>query len=631
MAHVARDVTAVAVAILALAGLFGVGMALSDRLASPVSQASRPPAAAGTRPAVADVPARPRQERAVEAAGSPVVAPRGEVPQDALSRQDVVSPQKTLSPQDAQSPLVAAGPLSGFSGNRGPVHPPAIRGSLAVASRDGAIDRGMRGAPANAINRRRVPRERGFDLAFEIQHGESPFIDPSAPSLAVDTPPLAAATDSFDAVLEATAAGDRVRGDEVRAEHVVAAMTGAVPAVGPAPVVTLHGVQSLRRAPTSILVDVAVTAPTIGGRGAAPLEATVIFDRSAAGGQSAVWWSTCRSLELIAALLRPADRVTVIVAAGEPACVIDRGDAAALRARWRSLAAMPDATDVDLDAAFRFARGKDGGRRARESCVVVSSRDSLDRATGEIADALAAWQQELSAGRDLANGLPVAFMLVGGSSGEGSAPGAGSRGGEVSRESVAIRRGLVEALFGSPAIAVRECRLTVTMNPAAVASYRLVGHRHSAIESVAPGDVAPAELLAGETVHAVYELVLKPVAGSNPGPSWIVRATAAGRSPVASPGDVVHQRAELGPGAVEPVGSLPSPRGCEIILSQELGEALAGSIHAAADRRAPRAVSELLRAWRGRGDITPFGLDVSACLELSRSGARANAATFDGP
>ena len=82
-----------------------------------------------------------------------------------------------------------------------------------------------RAAGDSSAVRRAVPGMRGFDLAFEMAHGEAPFVDPSiVPELAVDRPPLVVATDSFDRVWPLPA-GRRRRAEleGLRVEHLLAA------------------------------------------------------------------------------------------------------------------------------------------------------------------------------------------------------------------------------------------------------------------------------------------------------------------------------------------------------------------------------------------------------------------------
>lgn len=622
-----RDVSAVAAAIVVMAGMFAAGMGLSEWLArtGEPQPARRWPG--GRETAGTDAPRSSTRDRAPQAdTVARADAPRGK-PSNPSSASAVASAPEGES---ADGPDIVE--------RRAAAHSLTVRGALDVTSRSGG-DLGMRGAAVAAVTRRRVPRDRGFDLAFEIQHGESPFIDPSAHvSLVNDTPPLTTRTDSFDAALEALRSGRKLPAGMVRAEHVVAAMSApdvvGAEAAEPQPALSLYGVRSLRTAPPSVLVEVAVTAPPIHRQDVAPLAATIVLDRSAAAGTPPAWQSICRGVESVAALMRPADRVTVIVAASRPLVVVDRGDAAALEEASRLLAAMPIDSGVDLDAAIRLALAADGGR-ARQSCVVVSCRDSLERSRDDAAAAFAAWQRGAvgeAVGDDADEAHSPAFVLVSGASWNVPDDGPGSRG-DVGRDSAAIRRGLVEAVFRGSAVVVRDCRVTVSMNPSVVASYRLIGHRHSAVDSVSPGEVPAVDLVAGETARAVYEVVMKATAAAGAAkatPPWMVRAALEGRLPGDRSATQVSAQAVLSAGAIEPASPLPSPRGCEIILAAEVGELLAASVHAAPARRDARAVTALARAWRERGDITSFGADVLACLERPRVGLRSNPAAFDG-
>lgn len=614
----ARDVAAVAASLLFIAGTFFAGMHLSDWLSWQGSNGVV--GAWGRGPADAQVgrrgPARP----------DPVLS-AGEVAAEPVRRSAAAVARHAAA---APLPQPQAAPPSA-----GRVPPPTVLGAVDVIGRPGGIEPGMRVVPPLVASRRKVPRERGVDLAFEIQHGESPFIDPSAaPALATDTPPLAVRTDSFDAAVAAVCAGRGAAVAGVQADDVVAALTP--PAVDTTtddsgPRLSLHAVQSLRKAPPSVLVDIAVTAPSLVPADAAPRDVVIVLDRSTGAAAAAVWRSICRGVEAVAGQLRPADRATVIVAATEPRLLVERGDADAVRRIGETLRDIPAVGGADMDAAFRLALSLD--RRGEQpqprpvvaTTVVVSSRDSMERSRDEAAAAFGAWQRRGEEGTGAAGRLP-GFVLVGMAAPDDTAGGPRGRG-DVGQDSVAIRRGLLEAVFGRPAVTLRECRLAVDMNPAVVASYRVVGHRHSAADSVSDRGVAAVDLLAGETARVVYEVVLKTSAATRP--SWLVRATLEGRPVDAPPGTTIVRQARLAPQAIEPATPLPSPRGCEVILAVEVGERLAGSAHAPPLRRDPRGVAALARGWQARGDVTRFGADAMACVERGRSGARSKGPAFD--
>ena len=88
---------------------------------------------------------------------------------------------------------------------------------------------------------------------------------------------------------------------------------------------------------------------------------------------------------------------------------------------------------------------------------------------------------------------------------EAAGPGTATSRGGTPPEPAAIRRALLAQVLDVESVVARTCRLEVRFAPAAVAAYRLVGHRQSAVESLAEGPAATVDLHAGEAVRAVYE------------------------------------------------------------------------------------------------------------------------------
>lgn len=612
----ARDVAAVAASLACLVVVFFAGVQVSDWLAM---EGETSPRQVSPRQASSSV-------RRKAGSGGLTSAPgRGGSVPAATAASDAVPAASTVEQTQPADTFVARGdaavdvvPAS-----------PTVLGAVDIAGRDGAAE--MRLVSALPTSRRRVPRVPGFDLGFEIRHGEAPFVDPAtAPTLSVDEPPLSTLTDSFDAALDMIRAGRRPSPGMVRAEHVVAAMTvdrrpheaGRRPAAA----VTVHAVQSLRRSPASVFVEVAVTASSFRDGDRPPLDAVIVLDRSVGTCGPATWRSVCRALGAVADQMRPDDRVTLIDAASAPRVVVDAGDAQALREAGLVIRDLPAVRAADVDAAFRLRAER---RRSSGPWVVVSTRDSLERARDEAAASFQAWRRGAAEhDRDETGDDPAraAFVVVDAMRGESATPATVLRG-HVAPESRSIRIGLLEALFRRSAVVLRECRLAVEMNPGGVALYRIVGHRHSAVDSVSGGGPEPVDLHAGETARVVYEIVPRAAAAGET--RWLVRARLRAR-PAAVPGDTpVSGEAVLISTAVEPASPIPSPQACETILAVEIAEWLSGSPHAASSRRDSRGFAEMLEAWRSRGNVTPFGAEGMAFWERGRTGSRGKASPFD--
>jgi hypothetical protein len=106
----------------------------------------------------------------------------------------------------------------------------------AAGANSGAGTAGIRTVFLPLIGRQ-VPRVPGYDIAFEMAHGESPFVDPAvSASLAVDRPPLSLRSDSYDSLC------DQVRRDRGRT-------TGRRPRRGGIPTVRTEDILAALPAP----------------------------------------------------------------------------------------------------------------------------------------------------------------------------------------------------------------------------------------------------------------------------------------------------------------------------------------------------------------------------------------------
>jgi hypothetical protein len=172
-------------------------------------------------------------------------------------------------------------------------------------------------------------------------------------------------------------------------------------------------------------------------------------------------------------------------------------------------------------------------------------------------------------------------------------------------DAAAIRRAVLEQVFAMPTLTARQCRLEVAFDPQAVAAYRLVGHRQSAMESLAGGDPPAVDLHAGEVTRVVYEVV--PLAMKDAA----VKATLACR-PVRGDGERTFTAAV--PLRAVASGPLPPAHDCELLLAVAVGELATASPHAGPRGAAAQAAADLAAAWRSRGDVTPYG---TAILEAA--------------
>ena len=579
----ARPAVSVAVSLAAIGGLVLVGLDFSRRL----EPAAQRPALVLNPESVA--PAVTPRETAIGMSADEA-GPSLE-PSDPLANA-------TVPAESAVADLVVTAP--------GPFteSPPIVRGAAVGAADALPAGTSMRIVPIpRSEPRRGVPRVAGFDMAFEMSHGESPFIDPrAAATLQVDRPPLTMRTDAFETLV----AGRKPRSagaTSLRTEELVAALPTPVRSAVAGPQIVMRGVRSLRGRPESCLVEVCVTAPPMARDGHEPLNAVLVLDRHT-GSEPLLWGRVCRAVDAVAEQMRDADRISVVIGGRRPRVAGERLDAAGLRRLVRALMAESDADATDFDATMQAAARQAGDAPVRP-LIVVANAESVDRARGEGLAAVSAWRETLAAaGPDAGRHAMVRFVLIDPSEPtlrEPLEPGFG----RTPADAVSIRRAVLEQVFAAPTLTARQCRLEVAFDPHAVAAYRLVGHRQSAMESLAGGTPPAVDLHAGEVTRAVYELV--PLAMREAG----VRATLACR-PIGIDGER-SITASLPLRAIESE-SLPSSSGCELLLAVTVGELAAASPHAAPRTAMAQAAGELAAGWRARGDVTAYG---NALLEAA--------------
>jgi hypothetical protein len=641
----------VAVALSIVALMFFAGTELSRRLAAP--------AAAPQRVAVRG-PLQQRPEStggATESIGGAAESIGGAArvgrsrPQDRDGvGTEEAAPKGSDVANGIPSPSVAAKPAAdAFS----PAPPPVVGqgGSVEVRAAPAASvlaggDRGIARAGIRTVpllpGGRQVPRVRGYDIAFEMAHGESPFVDPSiASALAVDCPPLSLRTDSFDSLIETVRrdrgrpTGRRLRRGgtpSVRTEDILAAVPISLSdtawsraGMGPGPGLMINAVHSLRPTPGSLFVEVCAAAPPlpVAATAAEPasLDVMLVLDQSAGPFAALSWQWLCRGLGRVARQMRPGDRVSLVVCGEQPRLVALRADAPTLASLLPELMREPSAIFADFDAAFRLveAVGRREGRAGR--VVAVVHADTMERCRREGRAALSSWQADMAAADTLSASSTTEFMLIdqetqpAAETAARTAPVAGER---IAADPIAICRGLVERVFGCSTAVATDCRLEVTFDPRHVDSYRLVGHRQSAADTLANSSPLGIDLHAGETTRVVYE-VIRRAGETGPLRQGIVSAslTWAPAEPVADgpPRSGALKKALADGGAAADLGvGLPSPHGCELLLAVALGELAGASVHAEPWRQSAAEIAAIAAGWQARGDVTPIGSQLIECL-----------------
>ena len=630
------DGGAVAAALSIVALMFFAGTELSRRLAPPAIAPQRM-ADRGASPMRSDAPRVSTDDRV------PLRAAEG-------GSRTGGSPQPpTIVPGIAA--LATGDAIHAAQPARPAQDPVEVRAAPAAAAGAGGGDRGGRTGGIRALflptTGRQVPRVPAYDIAFEMTHGESPFIDPSrAAALAVNHPPLSLRTDSFDSLCEAALrdhgrpSGRRLRRGGmpvVRVEDVLAALPSTLPSTlgnaglsGAGLVLSVDAVRSLRPSPGSLLVEVCATASPLSAAStaaeSAPLDAMLVLDQSSGPSASLSWQWLCRGLDRVIGQMGAADRLSLVVCGERPRLVALRADAATLTALLPELTREPMARFADFDAAFRLiaAVGRREGRPQR--VVAAAHADSLERCRAEGRAALSEWQAAQAAAPTPPVAPVTEFVLIDPQQPRdagGSTPGAAAVApGRVAADPITIGRAMLEHVFGRPTLVATGCRLEVAFDPARVSSYRIVGHRQTASDALAAIEPRPIELHAGETVRVVYEVIRRP-GGTPPAAAGVVSATLAW-TPAATGPDGLPPEQKVRRGLTDGNGAmadglragLPSPHGCELLLAVALGELTAESVHAEPWRQSAAEMARLVSRWPARGDLTPMGGLLIDCLEL---------------
>ena len=489
--------------------------------------------------------------------------------------------------------------------------------------------------------RRAVPRVRGFDLAFEMAHGEAPFVDPSlAAVLAVDHPPLSVRTDSFDSFF---AAGLSPLGhvkrraseiESLRVEDILAAIPAvAMPTDGnwDRPRLAVQAFPSLRQSNSTEMLEFSVTVPPLNRPADQTLLVTLVLDHSACAGAPQLWQGVCRGLAMIGSQMRSGDRLSIIVCEDRPRMSAVRADAEEIKRLCVELQREQPRGTADFDAAIRMAHALSRREPEPVRLVVVANTDAVEWAQADGREALAQWQESMVSGEG--EGVPQFILFSPADPLDDHASPAMP--GRVAADPTAIRRAIVSGVFGRSTLVAKECRLDVQFDPKAVAAYRIVGHKHNAVESLASGAAEPITLHAGENVRVVYEVSRR---GAAPGrqtatpigsmASAVFSYVAAGGSPHTTPAiGNTAQSLEMNPGMRRTVSvvagvsetptrseSLPSPHACEVLLAVGLGELAGNSVYAPPRRQAIASLVLLAERWQARGDMTPTGAKLLACL-----------------
>ncbi len=186
------------------------------------------------------------------------------------------------------------------------------------------------------------PRDKQYDLAFELLHGVHPFVNPAAsPLLRECRVPTETSTASYDLAYRTLQAGAWPVASQIRVEDFLAAQDYQFPApsdadlgirtaAGPSPVSGLG----------MSLLQVGVQAAGVIRNPDSATHLTIIVDGSSDMRADERWELVGRALDRLSQQLTAADRVSLVVAGLPAEVLLSRGGRAELRqmlSGWRSV------------------------------------------------------------------------------------------------------------------------------------------------------------------------------------------------------------------------------------------------------------------------------------------------------
>ncbi|HEX3724926.1 MAG TPA: hypothetical protein VHV08_01735 [Pirellulales bacterium] len=392
----------------------------------------------------------------------------------------------------------------------------AKRRSQAALGAGGALDR----LPDldvldTLVSRRGVspPRLPGYDLLFQLKHGEHPFVSPARhPALAVSRLPLTLDTASYDLAWRAARSGQLSTTDELRIEDFLAAQHYLVPAAPRGGLSLLSaGSPSPLGSKGLYLLQWMVQAATRNALQHPPTRLVVAVEMSWQMRSGGRWEATQRALSHLVSEMNDADRLT-LVGFGEQA---------------RTLAAEAHGPEIKaLLESDNFALPKgsaDVAQAAQAVTEAIGAAGSTDHlrvviitAKSHAASAKAvAAQQTLAPLSDRKIPWQIVCLTPAG------APSAGpdsvmhdwalAAGGKVASADCAaqVHDLLLESLMDRSSAVANGVSLKLTFSPRVVTGYRLLGHEAVTLTGPA-GDPLALDLHADQMATGLYEVWIKP-------------------------------------------------------------------------------------------------------------------------
>lgn len=447
---------------------------------TPVAQSAGPRAVA-TVPISTAGPTAPLAERAIDRRPSAEAVP---LPNWELVSQAVTSAQQTLAARLREQAALGA------------------RGSF-----DQLPDLEVLNVPTSLGVA--PPRVRGYDLMFQLKHGDHPFVSPAAHrDLLFSRMPFTFRTASYDLALRGMTTGQIPPAEEIRVEEFLAGMHYPLPEA-PQTGLTLHTAGSVSPFGEKglHLLQIAVQAADVSAANRAPVRMIVVLDASARMRFAARYEAVERALEKFARHMTSDDRVTLIGFSERPEQVVSNGTGGQLRSLIASAKLPRPHGSPDLAAAVEA-----GCQTATTGAAPEDTRVVFITAGGGDLDETSATKANQAAAQLAAAKIPCHIIRFGSPEPDKNLTAlAATGGGEVTTANSAdhVFKALNETLLGNTTKVAGGAALKLSFNPEMVTSYRLLGHESPTLTG-GGADPIDIDLSQGQTATGLYELYIKP-------------------------------------------------------------------------------------------------------------------------
>ena len=363
------------------------------------------------------------------------------------------------------------------------------------------------------------PLVEGYDLLFQLKHGEHPFVSPGDhQSLAETKLPFSFRTASYDRAVSSLESGQLPAADEIRVEDFIAAQDYGLPAAPPAglalqvagsesPFAATTASRAVARAGKLDLLTLAVQGAWYDAHAHRPHQLVVAIDSSAAMNAGDRMSGVHRALSKLARHMGENNRVTLLRFAETASIVAENLNRSELASLLESDSLSATRGTASLSAAIetvsKVARDAQSVE-PRQVVVVTSIHGNYDPA--ELPGS--AGQLSTLARMD----VPWRLVRLNADAKDAHWEQLASKAhGKIAAAQSPddIYQEMYEAMTRWPAKVARNVSVTLRLNPQSVAAYRLLGHEATTLNGLSPEPVE-IDLGVDQTAVGVYEIALKP-------------------------------------------------------------------------------------------------------------------------